>query len=53
MATVFLARDLKHGRLVALKVLAPELRSSQTHSSGAGTAWRWTERYSAIPITRR
>jgi serine/threonine-protein kinase len=26
MATVYLARDLKHDRLVALKVLHPELR---------------------------
>src|SRR3990172_3831425 len=28
MATVFLARDLKHDRLVALKVLHPELAAS-------------------------
>src|SRR6476661_3017440 len=28
MATVFLARDLKHGRPVALKVLHPELAAS-------------------------
>src|SRR6476469_5051160 len=28
MATVFLARDLKHDRLVALKLLRPELASA-------------------------
>jgi len=28
MATVFLARDIKHGRAVALKVLHPELAAA-------------------------
>jgi TolB-like protein len=31
MATVYLARDLKHDRLVALKVLAPELAATVGH----------------------
>src|SRR3989441_7491677 len=28
MATVFLARDLRHGRLVAIKVLRPEIAAA-------------------------
>ena len=31
MATVYLARDVKHDRLVALKVLAPELAATVGH----------------------
>ena len=40
MATVYLARDLKHDRPLALKVLHPELAGTQLHgtqhSSGLG-----------------
>ena len=35
MATVYLARDLKHDREVALKVLRPELRPSSAPSGSS------------------
>jgi serine/threonine protein kinase len=44
MATVYLARDLKHDREVALKVLRPELtailgRSASSTRSGSPPSW--------------
>jgi serine/threonine protein kinase len=36
MATVWLARDLKHDRLVALKVLRPELPQSSMAKQRSG-----------------
>ena len=35
MATVYLARDLKHDRPVALKVLRPELAAARSAPSGS------------------
>ena len=37
MATVYLARDLKHERLVALKVLHPELAATRRRSKCSAT----------------
>lgn len=38
MATVYLARDLRHKRLVALKVVRPELGGRRSSAGPAGTA---------------
>lgn len=39
MATVYLARDVKHNRPVALKVLDPELGAVQIRSFGRTLPW--------------
>ncbi len=44
MATVYLAEDLKHQQMVAIKVLKPELATSGTSTSGvAGAAASTTD----------
>ncbi len=40
MATVFLAHDLKHGRLVALNGASPRIRSGgRTRTASSSSAW--------------
>src|SRR5207245_3158019 len=46
MATVYLARDLKHGRLVAIKVDRKSTRLNSSHGSNSYAVFCWQKKRS-------